>query len=265
MNPLTSRIQPSDLGIEANGLCVDYNGTVALYDASLQLKRGSICGLVGMNGAGKSTFFRALMGFVRPSRGKIRINGSAVPKAQKDQAVAYVPQNEGIDCSFPVSVWDVVMMGRYGSMNFLRIPRESDRKAVWHALERVELLDHRRRPIGALSGGQRKRAFLARAIAQRASVLLLDEPFSGVDVRTEKLMSQLFLQFRKEGRTILISTHDLSHVRDFCDLVVLINKTVLAYGETSEIFTDENLSKTFGGMSPDVLSGPTPSEDFMNE
>jgi manganese transport system ATP-binding protein len=149
-----------------------------------------------------------------------------------------------------VSVWDVVMMGRYGSMNLLRIPRPSDRVAVRDALQRVELLDLARRPIGALSGGQRKRAFLARAIAQRASVLLLDEPFNGVDVRTEKLMAHLFLQFRNEGRTILISTHDLSHVSDFCDLVVLINRTVLAYGDTSEVFTPENLARTFGGMVP---------------
>ncbi len=262
-NSLNSHTRGELLGIEAHEVCVDYNGTVALYDASLQLKAGSICGLVGMNGAGKSTFFKALMGFIRPSTGTIRINGSSVSKAQRDQIVAYVPQNEGIDCSFPVSVWDVVMMGRYGSMNFLRIPRESDRQAVWHALERVELLELRSRPIGALSGGQRKRAFLARAIAQRASVLLLDEPFSGVDVRTEKLMSELFLQFRNESRTILISTHDLSHVRDFCDLVVLINKTVLAYGETSEIFTKENLTMTFGGMPPDLLSGATSSEDYF--
>tara|TARA_Y100001968_G_scaffold187355_1_gene171765 strand:+ start:36549 stop:37346 length:798 start_codon:yes stop_codon:yes gene_type:complete len=246
--------------IEADQVCVDYNGTVALYDASLKVKAGSICGLVGMNGAGKSTFFKALMGFIRPSRGKIKINGVPVAHAQCDQEVAYVPQNEGIDCSFPVSVWDVVMMGRYGSMNFLRIPRESDRRAVWHALDRVNLLDLRRRPIGDLSGGQRKRTFLARAIAQRSSVLLLDEPFSGVDVPTEKLMAELFLQFRQEGRTILISTHDLSHVRDFCDLVVLINKTVLAYGDTSEVFTRENLSMTFGGMPPDPLFGSTASQ-----
>ncbi len=248
------------LRIEADQLCVDYNGNVALYDASLNLKAGCICGLLGMNGAGKSTFFKALMGFIRPSRGNIRINGVNVRKAQLEQAVAYVPQNEGIDCSFPVSVWDVVMMGRYGSMNILRIPRESDKKAVFHALERVDLLELRRTPIGALSGGQRKRAFLARAIAQRASVLLLDEPFSGVDIRTERLMAELFLQFRNEGRTILISTHDLSHVRDFCDLVVLINKTVLAYGKTSDVFTKENLTMTFGGLPPDLLSGPTPSD-----
>ena len=243
--------------IEAEQLCVDYNGTVALYDASLKLPAGCICGLVGMNGAGKSTLFKALTGFVRPSRGRIRINGQRIGMAQRHQMVAYVPQSESIDSQFPVSVWDVVMMGRYGSMNPLRIPRSSDRVAVRDALERVDLLAQRSRPLGTLSGGQRKRAFLARAIAQRADVLLLDEPFNGVDVRTEKVMAQLFMQFREEGRTILISTHDLSHVRDFCDLVVLINKTVLAYGETSEVFTPENLALTFGGLSPDLLTGPS--------
>ena len=241
--------------IEADHLCVNYNATVALYDASLVLPAGCICGLVGMNGSGKSTLFKALTGFVRPSRGRIRINGLTVAEAQREQAVAYVPQSEGIDNNFPVSVWDVVMMGRYGSMNLLRIPARADRVAVREALSQVELLPLRDRPIGALSGGQRKRAFLARAIAQGASVLLLDEPFNGVDVRTEKLMADLFLQFRSEGRTILISTHDLSHVREFCDLVVLINKTVLAYGETSEVFTSENLSLTFGGVPPDLLTG----------
>ena len=214
-----------------------------------------------MNGSGKSTLFKALTGFIRPSRGHISINGQSVAKAQRDQAVAYVPQNEGIDCDFPVSVWDVVMMGRYGSMNLLRIPRESDRVAVRDALGRVDLLELGDRPIASLSGGQRKRAFLARAIAQRASVLLLDEPFNGVDVRTEKLMAELFFQLRTEGRTILISTHDLSHVRDFCDLVVLINKTVLAYGETSKVFTPENLSLAFGGLPPDLLTGNSSSGD----
>ena len=246
--------------IDVDQLCVDYNGSVALYDASLHLPPGCICGLVGMNGAGKSTLFKALTGFLRPSRGRIRINGLQVSEAQREQAVAYVPQNEGIDCAFPVSVWDVVMMGRYGAMNLLRIPRQADRVAVREALSRVDLLDLRHRPIGALSGGQRKRAFLARAIAQGASVLLLDEPFNGVDVRTEKLMAELFFQFRREGRTILISTHDLSHVRDFCDLVVLINKTVLAYGETSEVFTPENLSLAFGGLPPDLLTGHSSDE-----
>ncbi|MEB3296858.1 MAG: ATP-binding cassette domain-containing protein, partial [Cyanobacteriota bacterium] len=156
--------------IEAEHICVDYNGTVALHDASLRLPAGCICGLVGMNGAGKSTLFKALTGFVRPSRGRIRINGLPVAEAQRVQAVAYVPQSEGIDCAFPISVWEVVMMGRYGGMNLLRIPRRPDRLAVREALGRVELLELRDRPIGDLSGGQRKRVFLARAIAQGASV-----------------------------------------------------------------------------------------------
>ncbi|WP_353292606.1 metal ABC transporter ATP-binding protein [Synechococcus sp. M16CYN] len=241
--------------IEAKQLCVDYDGITALYDVGLHLPAGCICGLVGMNGAGKSTLFKALTGFVRPSQGLIRINGCSMRKAQRQQAVAYVPQSERIDSQFPVSVWDVVMMGRYGAMNLLRIPRNSDRAAVRDALERVELLELRNRPIGTLSGGQRKRTFLARAIAQRADVFLLDEPFNGVDVRTEKLMAQLFVQFREDGYTILISTHNLNHVRDFCDLVVLINKTVLAYGETSKVFTPKNLAMTFGGLPPDLLIG----------
>ena len=241
--------------IQAENICVDYNGKVALYDANLLVKAGQICGLVGMNGAGKTTFLNALTGFVNLSKGKIRINGESLKSAQRDQSVAYVPQNDGIDCDFPVNVWDVVMMGRYGSMNIFRSPRESDIQAVKNAIERVDLLDFSNTPIGNLSGGQRKRTFLARAIAQRASILLLDEPFSGVDIRTEKLIAQLFIQLKNEGKTILLSTHDMIHVREFCDLVLLINKTVVAYGDTSEVFTPENITSTFGGMSPDFLFG----------
>lgn len=232
-----------------DNLSVDYHGAVALHGASLMLPASTICGLVGMNGAGKSTLFRALMGFVKPSYGSIRINGLSVREAQRRHAVAYVPQSEMVDWDFPVSVENVVMMGRYGSMNLLRIPRASDHAAVRAALERVDLLELRHRQIGSLSGGQRKRAFLARALAQGASVLLLDEPFNGVDIRTEKLLVDLLLQFRQEGRSILISTHDMAHVRSFCDQVVLINKTVLAYGDTSEVFTPENLARTFGGTT----------------
>ncbi len=242
--------------IYAENICVDYNGKVALYDANLSLKPGQVCGLVGMNGAGKTTFFNALTGFVSVSKGKIRINGESLKCAQKDQSIAYVPQSEGIDNQFPVSVWDVVMMGRYGSMNILRNPRESDIQAVRNAIERVDLVELANTPIGNLSGGQRKRTFIARAIAQRASILLLDEPFAGVDIRTEKMISGLFSQFKKEGKTILLSTHDMIHVRECCDLVLLINKTVVAYGDTSEVFTPENITSTFGGMSPDFLFGP---------
>ena len=234
--------------ISVRHLCVDYHGVVAVHDASLHLDAGSICALVGMNGAGKSTLFKALMGFVRPSSGSIAINGLPLSQARRARAVAYVPQTESVDWNFPVNVHEVVMMGRYGAMNLLRIPRPLDREAVQEALERVDLWPLRHRQIGALSGGQRKRAFLARALAQGASVMLLDEPFNGVDIRTEKLMIELFEQFRREGRTLMISTHDLSHVTGFCDQVVLINKTVLAYGETASVFTRENLALTFGGL-----------------
>jgi manganese transport system ATP-binding protein len=242
--------------IAVDNLCVDYHGVVALHEASLRVRAGSICGLVGMNGAGKSTLFKALMGFVRPSRGSIAINGIPLREALRRQAVAYVPQAESVDWNFPVSVANVVMMGRYGAMNLLRIPRREDHRLVRQSLERVDLWELRDRQIGQLSGGQRKRAFLARALAQGASVLLLDEPFNGVDIRTERMMIELFRQFRGEGRTLLISTHDLSHVTGFCDQVVLINKTVLAYGETSEVFTEENLARTFGGSQLEALASP---------
>jgi len=238
-------MEPPHIAVE--NLSVSYAGVVALSNASLRLNQGTICGLVGMNGAGKSTLFKALMGFVRPATGTIRIDGQSVAQAQRRQSVAYVPQSESVDWDFPLNVTDVVMMGRYGSMGPLRNPRRRDHEAVRHSLELVELWDLRRRQIGQLSGGQRKRAFLARALVQGASVLLLDEPFNGVDVRTEKLMAQLFMAFRRERRTLLISTHDMDHVTGFCDQVVLINKTVLAYGQTSEVFTRENLALTFGG------------------
>jgi manganese transport system ATP-binding protein len=259
--PSTPTAQPGIERISVRNLCVDYHGVVAVHDATLHLDAGTICALVGMNGAGKSTLFKALMGFVRPSAGTIAIDGQPLRQARRHQAVAYVPQTESVDWNFPVNVYDVVMMGRYGAMNLLRIPRPADREAVREALERVELWPLRHRQIGALSGGQRKRAFLARALAQGASVMLLDEPFNGVDIRTEKLMIELFQQFRREGRTLMIATHDLSHVTGFCDQVVLINKTVLAYGETSSVFTRENLALTFGGLSLEAVPPPPVETD----
>jgi manganese transport system ATP-binding protein len=199
-----------------------------------------------MNGAGKSTLFKALMGFVTPARGSIRIDGLSVREAQRRQVIAYVPQTEQVDWQFPISVWDVVLMGRYGRMNLLRWPAAVDRAATAEALRQVDLLPLRRRQIGALSGGQRKRAFLARAMAQEAGVLLLDEPFTGVDIRTERLIIDRLLELRDRGATVLIATHDLDAIPSFCDSVVLINRTVLAYGETSEVFTQANLLRTFG-------------------
>ena len=227
-------------------LTITYSGEPAVVDVDLNLQAGCICGLVGMNGAGKSTLFKALMGFVTPSKGEIRIDGETVRQAQRQQRVAYVPQSEQVDWNFPIRVRDVVMMGRYGRMNLLRWPSPKDRVVVQTALSRVDLLHLADRQIGTLSGGQRKRAFLARAMAQQAQVVLLDEPFTGVDIRTERMIIDLLLELRYQGATVLIATHDLDSIPSFCDRVVLINRTVLAYGETSEVFTQANLLRTFG-------------------
>jgi manganese/iron transport system ATP-binding protein len=234
--------------LEAAGVAVTYpNGHTALRDASFRLEGGTICALVGVNGSGKSTLFKALMGFVTPSQGSVTLNREPVHAAQKKSWVAYVPQAEEVDWTFPVSVHDVVMMGRYGYMNFLRIPKAADRAAVEESLRRVGMWDFRDRQIGELSGGQKKRVFVARALAQRGRIILLDEPFTGVDVKTEEAIITLLRELRAEGRLILVSTHNLGSVPEFCDQVVLINRTVLAYGSTADVFTPDNLAKAFGG------------------
>jgi len=235
--------------ISVRGLTVTYNnGFTAVHDASFVLDPGTICALVGVNGSGKSTIFKAIMGFVAPAAGDIRLCGMPVSEAIKNNIVAYVPQSEEIDWNFPVLVEDVVMMGRYGHMNFLRIPSRVDRYKVDQALERVGMSDYRRRQIGELSGGQKKRVFLARALAQEGRIILLDEPFTGVDVKTETAIIALLRELRASGHLMLISTHNLGSVPDFCDQVVLINRTVLAAGPTAQVFTQANLERAFGGV-----------------
>lgn len=224
------------------------NGTVAVQDASFQLQAGTICALVGINGSGKSTLFKTIMGFLTPSQGTVSIGGGTVKAAQRRNWVAYVPQAEEVDWTFPVSVWDVVLMGRYGYMNFLRIPRAEDRRLADESLRRVQMWDFRDRQIGELSGGQKKRVFLARALAQQGRVILLDEPFTGVDVKTEAAIIDLLRELRAAGHIMLVSTHNLGSVPEFCDHTVIINRTVLAAGPTSEVFTEQNLAKAFGGV-----------------
>jgi manganese/iron transport system ATP-binding protein len=236
-------------GISAKNITVTYrNGHTALRDASFELPTGTIAALVGVNGSGKSTLFKALMGFVPAASGEISILGGTVKQALAANTVAYVPQAEEVDWSFPVLVEDVVMMGRYGHMGFFRIPRASDHKAVEDALRRVGMLEFRARQIGELSGGQKKRVFLARALAQDSRVILLDEPFTGVDVQTEDEIINLLRAMRDEGRVMLVSTHNLGSVPEFCDRTILIKGTVLAHGLTSEIFTAKNLELAFGGV-----------------
>jgi manganese/iron transport system ATP-binding protein len=235
--------------LAVEGVSVAYsNGLLALQNATFHLKSGTICALVGVNGSGKSTLFKSIMGFVKPKTGTVRINQLPVREVLKQHLVAYVPQAEEVDWQFPVSVWDVAMMGRYGAMNFLRIPRAADKRIVEESLRRVSMWEFRDRQIGELSGGQKKRVFLARALAQGGKVILLDEPFTGVDVKTEEAIITLLHELRAAGCIILVSTHNLGSVPEFCDQVVLINRTVLAYGPTSEVFTEQNLAATFGGV-----------------
>jgi manganese/iron transport system ATP-binding protein len=236
-------------GLSVENATVTYrNGHTALRDASFKIPTGTITALVGVNGSGKSTLFKAIMGFVGLAKGEITILGQPANAALKKNVVAYVPQSEDVDWNFPVLVEDVVMMGRYGHMNMMRIAKAADHEAVSMALARVGMIDFRKRQIGELSGGQKKRVFLARALAQDGRVILLDEPFTGVDVNTENAIVKLLRSLRDEGRVMLVSTHNLGSVPEFCDRTVLLNRTVLAYGPTVEIFTPENLEKTFGGV-----------------
>lgn len=238
-----------DDGIAVDGATVTYrNGLTALRDASFRIPTGTIAALVGVNGSGKSTLFKAIMGFVRVARGSIRVLGMTVEEALRKNLIAYVPQSEEVDWNFPVLVEDVVMMGRYGHMGMMRIPKTADHEAVANALARVNMSEFRKRQIGELSGGQKKRVFLARALAQDGRVILLDEPFTGVDVKTEEQIITLLRELRDEGRVMLVSTHNLGSVPEFCDRTILIKGTVLAYGLTSDTFTQKNLEMTFGGV-----------------
>ncbi|MGW4328882.1 metal ABC transporter ATP-binding protein [Nocardia sp. NPDC004573] len=232
--------------IEVRGVTVRYGEVPALDDVDLTVDAGRVCGLIGMNGSGKSTLFKTIMGLVRPDRGTVRINGGAPVAARRAGVLGYVPQSEDVDWTFPLSVRDVVMTGRYGRLGVTRRPRKADREAVAHALERVELTDLADRQIGRLSGGQRKRAFVARGLAQGATVLLLDEPFAGVDKRSEATITALLRDLAGGGATILVSTHDLHALPGLADEAVLLMRTVLAQGSPDVVLQPENLARAFG-------------------
>ncbi|WAT02376.1 ATP-binding cassette domain-containing protein [Rouxiella chamberiensis] len=257
------------LDLIVDNIAVTYNnGHTALRDASFTLGGGSICALLGVNGSGKSTLFKTIMGILRPTQGRVTLDGVGVARALKENLIAYVPQSEEVDWNFPVLVQDVVMMGRYGKMNFMRIPGKEDKRQVDSALARVGLDGLAGRQIGELSGGQKKRVFLARALAQQGRVMLLDEPFTGVDIQTENAIIDLMRQLREEGHLILVSTHNIASVPEFCDRVVLINQTVIATGPLDTTFTRPNLEATFGGAlrnmayfapdAPSAANAPSP-------
>ena len=236
--------------ITAEALRVTYGETLALDHLDFTAEGGLVHGLIGMNGSGKSTLFKALMGLVRVDSGAIELFGESPERARKTGRVAYTPQNEAVDWTFPISVEEVVTMGRYGQMGWRRKAGEEDRRRVDAALERVELSDLRSRQIGELSGGQRKRAFVARGLAQGADLLFLDEPFAGVDKRSEATITALLRGLAEEGRTVVVSTHDLVAVPALCDRVALINRRIIAHGDVDETLQPDLLAEAFGGFVP---------------
>lgn len=253
---MTNSTPPSPATLEVADISVTYpNGHRAIYDVSFTLRSGASCALVGMNGSGKSTLFNAIMGIVRPQNGTVRVNGMPVAQALRHNSVAYVPQSENIDWHFPILVKDVVMLGRYGHMGMLRRARAIDHAAVNEAMERMGITALAERQIGALSGGQKKRVFLARALAQESRVILLDEPFTGVDAQTEEAVMDLLQSLRQQGYLMLISTHNLGAVPRYCNEVVFLNRTVIASGSVADIYNVDNLERTFGGMLKNLSLG----------
>lgn len=229
---------------EVSQLTVNYDKTPVLWDISLAIPPGAMVGIIGPNGAGKSTFIKAALGIVKPLSGKIEFFGQPLKSVR--QRIAYVPQRESVDWDFPVTVKDLVLMGRYGKLGLFRRPKETDRAAAEHYLKLVGMEEYSDRQISQLSGGQQQRAFLARALLQEADIYFMDEPFAGVDLATETVIVQVLQQLRTAGKTIFVVHHDLNTVETYFDWVILLNMRLIAYGETSRYFTPHYLNATYG-------------------
>lgn len=232
--------------IEARHIGVRYGEVTALDDVSLTVDFGKVTALIGMNGSGKSTLFKTMIGASRPHTGTVTLDGASPADARRHGVIGYVPQSDEVDTDFPVSVRDVVMMGRYARLGITRRARREDNAAVDAALHRVDLAELSDRQIGQLSGGQRKRAFVARGIAQGARILLLDEPFAGVDKRSEAMIVRLLRELAAEGHAILVSTHDLHALPTLADDAVLLLRRVLMHAPVAEVLRPENLATAFG-------------------
>lgn len=231
--------------ISIQDLTVAYQRKPVLWDVELDIPEGKLVGIVGPNGAGKTTLIKSVMDLSPRVSGKVRVFGKPYHKSRG--RVGYVPQRESVDWDFPVSVLDVVTMGRYGKIGWCRPVTKRQRRVAYAALERVGIAELADRQISQLSGGQQQRTFLARALAQEADLYLLDEPFAAVDAATEKAIVRLLQDLRNAGKTALVVHHNLQTVAEYFDYVVLMNMRVVAFGPTEEVFTEENLRKTYGG------------------
>ncbi len=231
--------------IQVNHLTVSYGPTPALLDISLSVPAGQLVGIIGPNGSGKSTLIKAILGFLKPDVGDVQIFGEPVELARG--RVAYVPQHGSVDWEFPITVEDVALMGRYGHIPWWREPSAEDRKLASDALAMVRMADYRKRQIGQLSGGQRQRVFMARAMAQGADILLLDEPFAGVDAATERAILDVLQRTKESGRTLMVVHHDLATAAEYFDQLILLKQRLYAYGPPSKVLDAELLSAVYEG------------------
>jgi ABC-type Mn2+/Zn2+ transport system ATPase subunit len=233
--------------LDIDHACISYDGTTVLDDLTFQIPHGAQVAVVGPNGAGKSTLFKALVGLLPLRSGRILVHGE--PLGSHQDCVAYIPQREEVDWRFPVTVADVVMMGRFGRQGLLGRASKEDKAAVAHSLQQLGVADLAQRPIGELSGGQQQRVFLARALAQEPHILLMDEPFTGIDVTTQDAVLNVLDQLRSQDVTVLVSTHDLNLAAQRFDLVLLLNRRLVAYGPPAEVFMPDPVRRAFGGQA----------------
>jgi manganese/zinc/iron transport system ATP- binding protein len=241
----TGEEHPATAPVSVHDMTVAYHRKPVLWDVDLDVPEGSLVGVMGPNGAGKSTLLKAVLDLVPKASGRVLIYGK--PYRQQRHLVGYVPQRESVDWEFPVNVLDVVTMGLYGAIGWCRRVSRRHREAGLSALERVGMADYARRQINQLSGGQQQRVFLARALAQDARIYLMDEPFAGVDAATEKAIVNILRTLRENGKTVVVVHHDIQTVAEYFDHLLLLNMRVVAIGPTQEVFTNQNLQKTYGG------------------
>jgi manganese/zinc/iron transport system ATP- binding protein len=242
---LLDGVDPARIPIQIHDMTIAYHRKPVLWDVDLDVPEGKLVGIIGPNGAGKSTMITAIMDLVPKASGWVRIYGETYEKMRR--SIGYVPQRESVDWDFPISALEVVTMGRYGRLGWIRRPGREDRRVAEEALDKVGMGEYANRQISQLSGGQQQRVFLARALAQDTQIYLMDEPFAGVDAATERAIIDILMELRGQGKTILVVHHDLQTVTRYFDWVIMLNMRVVASGPTSEVFTDENLNKTYGG------------------
>lgn len=233
--------------ISVKDLTVAYQESPVIWDLDFYVPKQKILGIVGPNGSGKTTLLKSILGIIKPTTGLVKVAGQTYNRFQHN--IAYVPQKTSVDWNFPTDVLDVVLMGRYAHLSWFARPSEKDKDIALQALKTMKMEHFAHRHISQLSGGQQQRVFLARALAQQAEILIMDEPFVGIDITTEQLILKLLQQLRSEGKTIIVVHHDLSTVKKYFDWTFLMNKKHIALGETKDVLTEDNIAQTFGSSA----------------